>query len=108
MKKVKSLQENIFDYVKSLSVKTFELHRKHIIAHFDELYGTNNSSTLSSIRSATDTVLRYLQNAKFIMRKNDYLYIEKGKVIVLRGYYHFLKEIPSNFTWNMLYASNRK
>ena len=108
MKKVKSLHENIFDYVKSLSVKTSELHRKYIIAHFEELYGTNNNSTLSSIRTATDTVLKYLQNTKFIARKNNYYVIERDNVVLLRGYYHFLKKIPSNFTWNKLYASNRK
>lgn len=111
-KKVTSLHEQIFEYVKAESIKSVELHRKNIISYFEDKYGRNKRSTLSSIRSATDKVLQYLGICNFIIRRN-YCYriinSDSGEDFrLLRGYYHFLKVIPEEVTWRQVCKRAKK
>ena len=78
-KKVTSLIERIFEYIKSISQKTSEIYRKDVVKHFEKIYGIKRS-TLSTIRAATDLNLKYLCVLGFIKRQKT-----------PRGYYRFIK-----------------
>ena len=102
MKDVKSLCEYIFDYIKMVSVKTTELYRKDIVAHFLKIYGQESST----VRTSTDHVLKCLCDSRYIKRMNNQRTINSH---ILKGYYHFLKIIPADLKWKkLLYETHRK